>query len=107
MSNSSTVLKSLPSSKISPKFVNLDLGSDGSERTLGLIWNINTDELLFKPVTKIFSETKRGTFSMISTIYYPLGILAAALLKPKKNIQDLWTKKKDWDETIPHQFLAQ
>ena len=28
-------------------------------------------------------------------------------LKPKKNIQDLWSKKVDWDETIPHQLLAQ
>ena len=106
-SNSPTVLKSLPLSEISPKFVNLDLGSDGSERILGLIWNINADELSFKPVTKIFSETKRGTLSMISTIYDPLGILTAALLKPKKNIQDLWSKKVDWDETIPHQLLAQ
>ena len=64
VSNSPTVLKSLPSSEISPKFVNLDLGSDASERTLGLIWNINTDKLRFKPVTKIFPKTKRGILSM-------------------------------------------
>ena len=44
---------------------------------------------------------------MISTIYDPLGILTPALLKPKKIIQDLWKKKIDWDETIPHQLLAQ
>ena len=44
---------------------------------------------------------------MISTIYDPLGILTPVLLKPKKIIQDLWEKKIDWDETIPHQLLAQ
>ena len=89
VSNSPTVLKSLPSSEISPKFVNLDLGSDASERTLGLIWNINTDKLPFKPVTKIFPKTKRDILSMISTIYDPAGILKPALLKPTKIIQDL------------------
>ena len=40
VSNLPTVLKSLLSSEISPKFVNLDLGSDASERTLGLIWKL-------------------------------------------------------------------
>ena len=74
VSISPTVLKSLPSSEISPKFVNLDLGSDASERTLVLIWNINTDELSIKPVTKIFPETKRGILSIISTVCHPLGI---------------------------------
>ena len=107
VSNSPTVLNSLPSSEISPKFVNLDLGSDVSDKILGLIWNINIDKLLFKPVTKIFPKTKRGILSMISTIYYPLGILTPALLKPKKVIQDLRKNKIDWDETILHQLLAQ
>ena len=41
ISNSPTVIKSLPSLK----FVNLDLGSDASERKLGSICNINTDKL--------------------------------------------------------------
>ena len=44
---------------------------------------------------------------MISIIYDPLGIVTPALLKPKKIIQDLWKKKIDWNETIPHELLAQ
>ena len=92
-------------SEISPKFVNLDLGSDAREGTLVLIWNNNTDKLSFKPITKNFPETKRGILSMISTIYDPLAIPTPALLKPKKIIQYLWKNKIDWDETIPHQLL--
>ena len=56
VSNLPAILKSLPSSKYA------------LERTLGLIWNINTDKLSFKPVTKVFLKTKRGILSMISTI---------------------------------------
>ena len=107
VSNSPIVLNSLPSSEISPKFVNLDLGSDVSDKILGLIWHINIDKLLFKPINKIFPKTKRGVLSMISTIYYPLGILTLALLKPKKVIQDFRKNKIDWDETTLHQLLAQ
>ena len=107
VSNSPTVLNSLPSSEISPKFVNLDLGLDVSDKILGLIWNINTEKLLFKTVIKIFPETKQGILSMISTIYDPLEILTPALLKPKKVIQDLRKNKIDWNETILHQLLAQ
>ena len=69
VANSPKVLKSLPSSQISPKFVNLDLGSDASERTLGLIWNINTDKLHLNQLPKIFPETNRGILSMIAEIY--------------------------------------
>ena len=82
-----TVLKSLLSSEMMPKFENLDLGSDASERRLGLIWNINTDKLSFKPVTKIFPGTKRGILSMISTIYSPLGNLTPVLLKLQKSFK--------------------
>ena len=81
------VLKSLLSSEMMPKFENLDLGSDASERRLGLIWNINTDKLSFKPVTKIFPGTKRGILSMISTIYSPLGNLTPVLLKLQKSFK--------------------
>ena len=47
ISNSTTVLKLLSS----PKLFNLNIGSNASERTEGLVWNINTDKLSFKPFT--------------------------------------------------------
>ena len=90
-----------------PEFVNLDLGSDAIKKILGLVWNINTDKLSFKPETKIFPGIKQGILSMISTINDPLGILTTALLKPKKIIQHLWKKKIDWDKAIPHQLLTE
>ena len=74
LSNLPTVLKLLPSSKILSKFVDVDSGSDAG-RMLGLIWDINTDKLSFKPVTKIFLETKQGILSMISTIMIHQGFL--------------------------------
>ena len=73
-----------------------------------LIWNINMDKLSFKAVTKTFPETKRGILSIISTIYNSLEIpTLATFLKSNKIIQEIQKDKNDWDETIPHQLLAQ
>ena len=107
ISNSSFILNSLPSSEVSPNFINLDLASEHLERTLGLIWDVNRDQFTFKPVTKTFPNTKRGMLSMISSIYDPLGILVPSLIKPKKLMQDLWKEKIEWDETIPPEQLKQ
>ena len=57
-SNSTFVLESLPKTEISSKSVNLDLNSLTSERTLGLIWNIENNTFTFKPVIKDLPETK-------------------------------------------------
>ena len=75
ISNSAFVLESLPKTEISSKYVNLDLNSLISERTLGLIWNIGNDTFTFKPVIKHLADTKRGILSNVSSVFDPLGIL--------------------------------
>ena len=56
VSNSPTASKSLPSSKLSAKFVNLDLGY-ASERALGWTWNITAALLKSK---KIIQDLWKG-----------------------------------------------
>ena len=74
-SNSTFVLESLPKTEISSKSVNLDLNSLTSERTLGLIWNIENNTFTFKPVIKDLPDTKRGILSIVSSGFDPFGIL--------------------------------
>ena len=66
ISNSTFVLESLPKTEISSKYVNLDLNSLISERTLALIWNIQNDTFTFKPVIKDLPDTKRGILIIVS-----------------------------------------
>ena len=101
VSNSIKVLKHLPATEISPKYVNLDLNSLSSERTLGLIWNIDKDTFTFKPVWKKLPNTKRGILSIVSSTFDPLGILTPSLIEAKYIIQQLWKEKIGWDEKIP------
>ena len=86
-SNSTFVLESLPKTKISPKYVSLDFNSLISERTVGLIWNIENNTFTFKPVIKDLSDTKRGILSIVSSVFDPLGILTPSLIEAKHIIQ--------------------
>ena len=101
LSNSTFVLERLPKTEISSKYVNVDLNSLISERTLGLIWNIENDTFTFKPAIKCLPDTKRGILSIISSIFNPLGILTPSLIEAKYIIQQLWREKVDWDKPIP------
>lgn len=73
-------------------------------KTLGIIWNANTDELKYsinnvKVNTK--SVTKRTVLSTIAQIFDPLGLIGPAIIKAKLLIQKLWCLKLGWDDDIP------
>jgi len=101
ISNSKTVMKSLPASELSKKVVNLDLSHLPIERTLGVTWDPNTDTIRVSTVNKKFPSTKRGALSLVSSIFDPLGLVTLSVLEPKLIIQELWRRKADWDESLP------
>ena len=100
ISNSTFVLESLPKTEISSRYVNLDLNSLISERTLGLNWNIENNTFTFKTVIKGLPNTKRGISSIASSVFDPLGILTPGLIKAEYIIQQLWRERVDWDKPI-------
>ena len=104
ISNSHEILKELPKSEISSKYINLDFDSLNAERTLGLVWVIEKDIFTFNPKIKESENTKRGILSTIASIFDPLGIVTPSLIEPKYIIQQLWKEKVDWDEEIPFQW---
>ena len=62
MSNSPEILHSLPTSEISTNIISLDLNTPTVERVLGMIWNINQDTLIFKPVTRKYPILNEGFY---------------------------------------------
>ena len=52
LSNSHNVLRSLPTSELSPKIGNLALSSYTIERALGMYWDIEHDNFVIKPIEK-------------------------------------------------------
>ncbi|XP_019633202.1 PREDICTED: uncharacterized protein LOC109476638, partial [Branchiostoma belcheri] len=103
VSNSREVLKTVPVAEMSEEVrdLNLDLDTMPVERTLGMLWNVQTDTLGFRNVVKDKPATKRGILSTVSSMYDPLGLIAPATLQPKLLLQDLCREGTTWDEEIP------
>ena len=81
--------------------INLDLDDLPIERSLGLLWNTETDSFRFA-VTLCQSalKSKHGVLSQVSSVFDSLQVLVPFLLPVKCLIQTLWFKKKGWDECL-------
>ena len=99
-SSSREVLSQIPNQEMASPSVNLELDELPVERSLGLLWNTETDSFRFAVSSRQSAPTKRGVLSQVSSVFDPLGILAPFLLPAKCLIQDLWRKKRGWDEPL-------
>ena len=105
--NSRAVLEKIPQSDRAKEVKDLDLSHDvlPVERVLGVHWNVERDEFVFKIQVKDKPLTRRGLLSIVSSIYDPLGFTAPLVLSAKIVLQDLCRRKMNWDDAIPSDCL--
>ena len=92
ISNRVEVLQSVTETESRKGVKNIDLNNGielPTERTHGVNWNIENDQLGFTVNLGGKRSTRRGMQSMISKIYDPLRLAAPFLLKGKIILQDL------------------
>ncbi len=80
--------------------MDLDLDHLPIERTLGVLWNVDTDEFNYRVSMKETPMTRRGILSATSSLYDPLGFIAPFIIVAKLLLQDLCAQGKGWDEEI-------
>ncbi|XP_059060728.1 uncharacterized protein LOC131853727 [Achroia grisella] len=71
---------------------------------LGVLWNINGDNLRCNCNSlKNIDEkiTKRSLLSITQRVFDPIGIVCPTTIIPKMIIQAAWTYKLTWDEELP------
>ncbi|XP_063994282.1 uncharacterized protein LOC135171584 [Diachasmimorpha longicaudata] len=104
-SNNSKILEGLPHDEINQ---HLQLDGDKPLKTLGISWNSENDSINYtaKHIKITGAITKRKILSEIAAIFDPLGLLGPVILKAKTIIQQLWSAKLDWDESIPLHILT-
>ena len=63
----------------------LELGSEipPVERALGVRWNVETDEFVFKMQLEGRPPTQRDLLGVVSSVYDPLGFISPFLLSAK------------------------
>ena len=84
-----------------------------STRVLGQNWKIDSDEFFVGPLqnfpTLADNYTQRKVFSLLSSIFDPLGIIAPVTIRLKALLQQIWRLGLKWDNQIPsdHQHKLQ
>ena len=69
--NDSEVLRSIPESERAASVVDLELHDLPIERTLGVLWDVQNDNLGFRTTAKNNPTMRRGVLSTVSSIYDP------------------------------------
>ena len=103
VSNSRKVIEVIPAVDRAKTVQDLDLRCDSlpTERTLGILWNVETDQLGFSISTRqVNRATRRTILSTTSSIYDPLGLVAPFTLGAKTILQTLCRKKLGWDDPL-------
>ncbi|XP_055527976.1 uncharacterized protein LOC129720518 [Wyeomyia smithii] len=78
------------------------IGAEEAIKTLGLMWNPASDELIFSsaPSDDKKTPTKRHLLSVIARMYDPLGLVAPVIVIGKLLMPRIWKAKLNWDEGI-------
>ncbi len=76
--------------------------ADTTEGTLGLKWHFPSDTqgYNYRPVMYT-ALTMRNVYKVLATQYDPLGYIIPLTTRAKILRQQLWMKKREWDEPIP------
>ncbi|KAK9736432.1 Pao retrotransposon peptidase [Popillia japonica] len=78
------------------------LADKGSIKTLGLLWNSQSDTLHYSVNLDIDdTSSKRKILSTIAKIFDPLGLVSPVTIRAKLIMQYLWQYQIDWDEELP------
>ncbi|CAM4597167.1 unnamed protein product [Leuciscus chuanchicus] len=103
VSNSRSVLASIPEEERAKEVKDLDLDHDSLpiERALGVRWCVQSDTFKFSITIQERPLTRRGILSTVSSFYDPLGILAPVVFTAKRILQGLCRSRLGWDDFIP------
>nr|XP_055041009.1 uncharacterized protein LOC129428127 [Misgurnus anguillicaudatus] len=103
VSNSKTVLESIPSSERATDVntVDLSLVNEPLERALGIYWHLDDDNFIFHANFKDQPATRRGILSTVASLFDPLGFLSPFILKGKAILQETCRSGMGWDDPLP------
>lgn len=87
------------------KELNINFDVNNETRALGLLWNCKSDVFKFESIgnlSPLERPTKRSILSRIALVFDPFGVIGPSVIVAKILMQDLWSAKIDWDESLAH-----
>ncbi|XP_038117277.1 uncharacterized protein LOC119769333 [Culex quinquefasciatus] len=108
-SNSQQLLDLVPKDEWEKRAEILHSSVNQTVKTLGLLWEPETDQFLFRSsMDTTFDDcptTKRLILSTVARIFDPLGLISPVIVEAKLLIQDIWAKGLDWDQPVQGKLL--
>ncbi|KAK0130926.1 Beta-1,3-galactosyltransferase 2 [Merluccius polli] len=106
MSNDAAVMESLPASERA-EVKNVEFAFDEAliERTLGIQWQRESDDLKFGVHVQEQPATRRNILSTVASVYDPLGFIAPVLLSGKRILQEMCKHGTNWDDPMPPELM--
>lgn len=113
-SNSTSLLEALGEDS-QTEDIELYRTEEKTERVLGVIWKINSDELTFNlnlvkiPSTLIEGKqpTKREALRIVMSLFDPLGFASPVTIRAKQLLQEVWRRGTAWDDKIDEDLAEQ
>ncbi|XP_022345684.2 uncharacterized protein LOC111113788 [Crassostrea virginica] len=107
-SNSKSVLNQFNQNDLAKDLKSLDFSSDVMpvQRTLGIVWDIETDQINFRVSRDKKPYTRRGVLSTINSLFDPLGLVSPVTLQGKLLLREMMLPagSTDWDDPLPESF---
>ena len=85
-------------------------GSSRLKKVLGVEWNLDSDEFVFRfgeviALARSLLPTKRNVLKVAATFFDPLGFISPITARVKTIFQLLCKDKSDWDSDVPPDIL--
>ena len=109
VSNSAEIMKSFPEEDLGKEIESLSLDKDTSIEThqsLGVSWDLNSDNFRFHIQLPDNPDTRRGLLSTLNSVYDPLGFVAPIVIQGKILMRDV-AKGADWDDELDPRLVKQ
>ncbi|XP_032784829.2 uncharacterized protein LOC116922564 [Daphnia magna] len=108
LSNSTEFIRAMQGEQRTPEGApDLLLKDGGSEKILGVIWNIRNDTLGFR-VSDLEDEefTRVSLTSKVASVFDPLGIAAPLIVKAKIRLRELGVRGLKWSDPVDEKDRA-
>ncbi len=98
MSNERKVLENIPEDELAKGGKDLNISNEKlpTERVLGMMWSIEEDEFGFRIQMKDGPPTRRGSLSIVSSVYDPIGSSLSS--SASSALEEKW---QSWQKEMP------
>ncbi|KAK3100574.1 hypothetical protein FSP39_022032 [Pinctada imbricata] len=106
VSNHSVVMDAFPASDLGKDVKDLSFSNDTLllQHSLGLSWDLCSDNFVFTSPDNDVPFTRRGILSKINSIFDPIGFLCPLTICGKMLLRQMCPAGTDWDDPISDEF---